>query len=142
MKLEERSWNSAGGWDGPARAGLDAQVALVFGATSPLSRVGLFPELRAFYPRATLFGCSTAGEIRGTTISDEGVVVTAVELEHSTVRTIAVPLHEAADSRDAGARLAVALPREQLRHVLVLSDALAVNGSELVGGLTGGLPPG
>lgn len=142
MKLEQRTWTRGGGWEGaPERPGVDAQLALVFGATDALSRAGLFAELRAFYPRAQLFGCSTAGEIRGTSISDGGVVATAVELERSTARTVAVPLRDVADGRDAGARLAAALPKEGLRHVLVLSDGLAVNGSELVKGLTVALPP-
>src|SRR5512146_2965401 len=140
MKLEQRSWTRSGGWDGPSRAGAAAQVALVFGATAALSRAGLFAELRALYPRAQLFGCSTAGEIRGTSISDDGVVVTALELERSTARTVAIPIRDVADGRDAGARLAAALPTDGLRHVLVLSDGLAGNGSELVKGLTGALP--
>ena len=41
-----------------------------------------------------------------------------------------------------GAALAKAMPQEGLRHLLVLSDGLHVNGSKLVEGLESGLPPG
>lgn len=143
MKIEQRSWTRASGWEGPAPGGpgRDAQLALIFGATPVLSSGQIFADIRSFYPRAQLFGCSTAGEIRGTTISDDGAVVTAVRFEHSTVCIVGIRLSDVADSLQGGARLAAALPKEGLRHVLVLSDGLNVNGSDLVKGLTGGLPP-
>ncbi|HWW72446.1 MAG TPA: FIST C-terminal domain-containing protein, partial [Duganella sp.] len=55
---------------------------------------------------------------------------------------VSATLELAADSRQAGATLSAQLLGDQLRHVLVLSDGLAVNGSELVQGLRTSLPPG
>jgi hypothetical protein len=52
------------------------------------------------------------------------------------------PVADPGDSRDAGGRLAAALDAPGLRGVLVLSDGLAVNGSELAAGLRDGLPAG
>jgi hypothetical protein len=144
MQIEQRSWTRTRGWDPavPIGPGDGAQVVFVFGATQVLSSGDIFADIRSFYPHAQLFGCTTSGEIRGTAISDDGVVVTAVRFAHSTARSAAIRLDDVADSLQAGARLAAALDKEGLRHVLALSDGLKVNGSDLVRGLTGGLPEG
>ncbi|MBW3655984.1 MAG: FIST C-terminal domain-containing protein [Gemmatimonadetes bacterium] len=52
-----------------------------------------------------------------------------------------VSLHAHPCSRHAGRALAGSLDPEGLRHVLVLSDGLRVNGSDLVQGLSERLPP-
>jgi hypothetical protein len=108
--------------------------------------------LRKLYPAAQLLGCSTAGEICGTRVLDDSLVATAVQFEHTQLRGARVSLSETANSFQAGERLAQALPpsvtavesgqTEKLTHVLVLSDGLKVNGSDLVQGLTKELPAG
>ena len=94
-----------------------------------------------FYTVSNLLGCSTAGEIYGTQVSDGGLVVTAVQFEHSEIRGAQLTLDQTNNSKEAGERLAEAIPKEGLVHVFVLSDGLKVNGSELVAGLVAHLPP-
>jgi hypothetical protein len=152
MKIEQRKWIAESGWTPkPAQTTLaKAQLVLVFGATAALKQPGLIEEIRKMYPAAQLLGCSTAGEICGTQVSDDSVVATAVNFESTQIRGVRVGLNEVADSFEAGERLARALPpsvaesgtTEKLVHVLVLSDGLNVNGSELVRGLTRHLPEG
>lgn len=143
MKTFQSHWTKGTGWR-PAlpAARLKAQVVLVFGGGRTLEDPARLSELSAAFPGARLFGCSTAGEIRGTDVFDDSVVATAVELERSSVRGGHIRVDDAADSREAGRRLAGTLPKEGLAHVLVLSDGLGVNGSELVKGMTSVLPPG
>jgi hypothetical protein len=43
-------------------------------------------RLREAYPRACILGCSTAGEILGSKVSDETVVATAVSFSSTTLR--------------------------------------------------------
>lgn len=64
-----------------------SQVALVFGAAAILKQPRLTGAIRKDYPLACIFGCSTAGEISGTHVSDDSVVVTAVHLEHTQLRS-------------------------------------------------------
>lgn len=72
---------------------------------------------------------------------EDSVAITAVEFDRTTVMTCETTLVNPADSFSAGERLASQLTTQQgLRHVFVLSDGLLVNGSELVKGLTSGLP--
>ena len=154
MKIEQRRWIPSVGW-APAHAGAFAgscQLVLAFGATSVLRQPQLTEAIRHDYPAAHIFGCSTAGEICGTQVSDDSLVVTAVHFEHTQFRSVQVDLNQSPDSFGAGERIAQSLPdsivnsvtgaNEKLAHVLVLSDGLKVNGSEFVAGLTKHLPPG
>jgi hypothetical protein len=144
MKTEQLRWTGGRGWDrGPDPAmAEEARLALVFGGSSVLRDGGRLREVTELYPAAELVGCSTSGEIRGTDVSDETVVVTALRFAHTTTRTAHLVLEESDESRDAGAYLAGCLAGDDLAHVLVFSDGLAVNGSELARGFVEVLPSG
>ena len=143
MKLEQRQWTNANGWT-PSRTPLKdtAQLVFVFGGTAILSDRKRLQELRACYPKARLFGCSTAGEICGTQVADDSVVMTAVEFDTSHVALAQTNIVDCASSRDAGERVAKALDPKGLTHAIVLSDGQRVNGSELVLGIMAHLPRG
>jgi hypothetical protein len=119
-----------------------AQLVLVFGARAVLQDLQLVESIRKFYPAASILGCSTAGEICGAEVSDDSLVATAIHFEHTQVRTAQASLDANSDSAEAGEFLAQALPHEGLVHVLILSDGLRVNGSDLVRGLLKHLPKG
>src|ERR1051325_4873955 len=110
MKTVQTVWSEPGGWGDAAPDGLpDAQLVLLFGGTKQLSEARWMADLRRAYPRAHLFGCSTAGEIAGTRVLDDTVVATAVHFEHSTLRLAQVRVTDATSSQDAGRELARAL---------------------------------
>jgi hypothetical protein len=92
------------------------------------------------YPQAGLFGCSTAGEIMGTRVSDDGLVATAVYFEHTVLQGRRLILQEGMTSFQAGEVLAEQFEPEGLAHILVLSEGVTVNGSALVAGLQQHLP--
>lgn len=153
VKIQQIRWTATSGWT-PQRitaAPLPAQLLLIFGATSLLGRPGLIESLKSLYPAAHVFGCSTAGEICGTRITDDSIVATVVQFESTRLEGARVNLADVNDSFSAGEWLAKALPpavlhengaTEKLEHVLVLSDGLKVNGSDLVRGLVSHLPEG
>ena len=144
MQIEQRKWTKAGGWnpEAPGAVGPTAQLVLVFGSRSILADPHHVTDLRRCYPAAHVFGCSTAGEICGTQVMDDSLVVTAVRFESVRLAGAKIRIGEAKDGLQVGERLAQALDHEGLVHVLVLSDGLKINGSELVKGLTGSLPSG
>ncbi|MFH0996244.1 MAG: FIST N-terminal domain-containing protein [Pseudomonadota bacterium] len=121
--------------------GESAQLVMLFGATAILKEQRLVEQVKDAYPKAHIFGCSTAGEICGAQVSDDSLVSTAVCFEHTQVRGGRIGLGQMENSFHAGESLARLLDPEGLIHVLVLSDGLAVNGSDLVRGLTKHLPP-
>jgi hypothetical protein len=55
-------------------------------------------ELAAAYPRAQLLGCSTAGEIFGTSIRGRTVSVAICRFEATRLRSASAPVAAAADS--------------------------------------------
>jgi hypothetical protein len=154
MKTEQRIWTPRTGWMVASGAPLAqcAQLVLVFGGTSVLRDTGVVRQIRNFYPVAHILGCSTAGEIFGTEVSDDSLVATAIHFEHTEVRLAQVSLDVNLGSQQAGECLGRALPHvvgaaaagneAKLVHVLVLSDGLNVNGSDLVRGLSKYLPEG
>jgi hypothetical protein len=115
-----------------------------------LKKSDLLGQIQASFPAAQVLGCSTAGEICDTRVTDESMVVTAVEFSHTQLRGERVRLDQVENSHQAGTRLAEVLPRalpslchngeDRLTHLMILSDGLKVNGSELVRGLSAHLP--
>jgi hypothetical protein len=142
MRVEQRSWNENTGWVSRGSRCDDAQLVLAFGATALVDQPGLWRDLHSAWPQAHIVGCSTAGEIAGTEVTDDSLVATALRLERSQVRCASVRLASTSDSHEAGRALAARFELPGLRHVFVLSDGLHVNGSGLVQGLVQSLPAG
>ena len=143
MKTEQRRWTSKNGWlpETSPEMSESAQLLLIFGAPGTLSNKDLLYDLVKNYPRAHILGCSTAGEILDTQVSDESLVATAVYFEHTPVKMVKVSLNQVGgSSHKAGAYLAHGLAEKSLIHVFTLSDGTKVNGSELAKGLVSNLP--
>jgi hypothetical protein len=142
VKTIQKRWTEEKGWvpEFADRPDEKAQLVFLFGASRLLKEQKFFEEISSFYPRARLFGCSTAGEICGTQISDDSLVMTAVNFEYAHIEGARVKLSKSMDSFKAGELLAGDLEKHDLVHVLVLSDGINVNGSALVKGFTGYLP--
>ena len=144
MKIEQRYWTENTGWQPEVGCTQDgeAQWVLVFGGAEKMRDVTWLQEVKQCYPKALIMGCSTAGEICATRVRDDSLVTTAVQFEHTRIEMAQSDIGQMKDSHDAGVRLAQTLARDKLTHVLVLSDGLKVNGSELAKGLRENLPQG
>jgi len=143
MQIEQTRWSQSKDWIPvpPGKLGAKAQLVLLFGSPACLKQTAWQDDIRDAYPNAHRLGCSTAGEIYGTEVTDETLVVTAIAFEHTRLHGSSLKLSDVSNSFQAGERLANSLPSESLVHVLVISDGQNVNGSELVAGLTQHLPP-
>ena len=141
MKIEQKTWSESAGWNPGPLGDLkqEPQLVLVFGGNSALT-VSRLEQIKSIYSKANIFGCSTAGEISGTRVNDDTLVVTAVHFENVQVSGTKVKIRDDISSYDAGRNLANQIDKKGLRHVFVLSNGLKVNGSELVKGLTDYLP--
>lgn len=143
MQIGSFSFDPVRRWSCAQFPDLDSarSLLLVFGATEYMDRPQPLAELAAAYPRAQIIGCSTAGEISAAWVNDASLSVAVARFDHSRIRTVAVDISPASDSRQAGRQLAQSLIGDGLRAVFVLSDGLMANGSELVKGLNSALPP-
>jgi hypothetical protein len=115
-------------------------MVLLFGGLSDLNISGSFERVRSWYPRAHIFGCTTAGLIAGARVCDSVVTVTAIEFDYTRVETARVRIPTIEHSFDAGANLARTFETTGLRHIFILSEAAHVNVSDLLRGIDSTLP--
>jgi len=142
MHIEPFTFTETSGWSTTAFPALDSEQTLVtvFGASSFADNPGPIADLLAAYPRAHVLGCSTAGEIFDTSIDDGSLSVAVCRFERTPLRSASAPVANGGGARAAGRRIGEALLAPDLRGVLVISDGLNVNASELLGGLNDVLP--
>jgi len=118
------------------------RLVMVFGSVARLEDGALLASVNRCYPDSVVVGCSTAGEITGEGISDGGATVTAADFLQTRLRRAHARVSRMEDSWRVGEQLAAELEASDLVYVLVLSDGVHVNGSELVSGLSSGLAEG
>ncbi len=142
MQLETLSYSLTQGWSTRPFPPLDSErtLVIVFGAARFVDDPAPIAALRAAYPRSHVVGCSTSGEIFGAALSDDSLSVAIACFDSSDVETASADVAGATGSFAAGRDLALSLTRADLRSIMVLSDGLNVNGSELVRGVNSVVP--
>ena len=98
-------------------------------------------QLRDRLPQALFLGCSTAGEIHQTQVRDDSIVVATMKFERTSLRRASAIVDDERSSHAAGRAIAATLADPSLRGVIVLSEGIAVNGSELARGISDGVGP-
>lgn len=137
MDLTTCSFSDDAGWSQPLPSDLDSEntIVLAFGA-SDLARISAgISDLTEAFPRSCILGCSTAGEILQTNLLDGSLVVAVGRMETTRLAECLVSIDDSNDSFAAGQRLAQQLDAADLKGVLLFSEGLTVNGSELVRGV-------
>ena len=135
ISLAQNNWN-----DDLSSINIDANMFLLFISPEFNDKKVFLDALHKQYPEATLIGCSTAGEISDVTVKDQSVSLTAIQLEKTPFKKVSVQIKDMNCSYKAGQELASKLYSKDLKHVLILSDGLNVNGADLVTGLKSKLP--
>lgn len=142
MKVDAFTYATPHGWSVQPLPGSDSPQTLVvaFGASQYLDAPEPLKDLVAAFPNSHVVGCSTAGEIYGTEVSDDTISVAVARFEKTQLRTAFAPISEASQSSAVGEQIAKQLLQPDLRAVFVLSEGINVNGSDLVAGLNSELP--
>jgi hypothetical protein len=137
MKSEQTVYSFAKGWESVSEntLGLLAQLVFLFGDSELLKKPEHIEYVRLSYPAAQVVGCSTAGEIYGEEALNGSIVCTAVYLEKTRIKVVSELIRSMDDSMSIGQNLINQLEKDELVHVLVLSDGLNINGSELTKGM-------
>jgi len=112
----------------------NANLVLVFGSVKRFSEGKLQSYLKSRYPTAQVIGCTTSGEISPNGVLDDSIQITAIQWEKTVQRVAQTKMSGMQSSFEAAAGLAKQLKSDNLRTVLVISDGLNVNGSELLKG--------
>ena len=136
MKTEQSVFSTTEGWQKKSDNGLGemAQLVFLFGNRTLLKDQQYIDNVRSAYPSAQIVGCSTAGEICQEDVYDLNIVCTAVWFEKTTLMIVDEKINAVEDSFLVGEKLAAKLDKEQLVHIMVLSEGLNINGSELTKG--------
>ncbi|MBD1558774.1 hypothetical protein HC752_17725 [Vibrio sp. S9_S30] len=142
MKTLQSVWNGKH-WDDVEdikRLNSDNTLVLLFGSITNGKEA--IKQLREYLPDALLTGCSTAGEVSGIQVHDNALVVTIICFEKTPIRMLRLKIPgEDFNQKDIGIQMAKQLMETpNLRHILVLSDGLHVNGCMLTEGFECAVP--
>jgi hypothetical protein len=117
---------------------LKAHLIIGFGDKAFVADGQLNLLLKNRYPSAEIVLCSTAGEIACNSVYDASAVVTVISFEKTTIKTASLNLDGFKDSFELGKSLIQQFDLKDLTSILILSDGLLVNGSQLVTGMEAG----
>ncbi|MEO3406296.1 FIST N-terminal domain-containing protein [Mucilaginibacter sp. CAU 1740] len=137
MRIRQHHFKNEGWVSYFSEPGFDAgkcRLVLAFGAPELISDPVIYDYLRNAYPAADIVFSSTSGEIIGSDVYDDSIVVTAIELEKSSITCTSTHVNEQANSAETGAFLMSQLEKRGLKCVFIISDGTFINGSELVDG--------
>ncbi len=118
--------------------GFDPDVIFLFVSPQFRKTEKIVGALKVQYPETVIVGCSTAGEIMGDQVLDGSIALTAVKFRATRVSLAETFVSHHKDSLSTGHHLYEQLRAEDLKHILVFSDGLLVNGANLVKGLNQG----
>jgi len=142
MKIEQKTWTRESGWV-TIKTTLGTEIpqfVLAFGGRAEVVNPELFSSLRKWYPDANIILCSTAGEIADTHVRDNSLSICAINFEKTNLQFVQEILQEGDSGEVIGGTLATELSKDGLKHVMVFSDGLRVNGTSLVKGILAQLP--
>ncbi|MCU0625931.1 MAG: FIST C-terminal domain-containing protein [Gemmatimonadaceae bacterium] len=142
MHADQYTWLPTGGWSPalPPAAAPSVQLVLAYGPVDA-PPPEWFDALRAVWPAARLVYVSGGGQIAGATVQDDATVVCAITFRRTRVTAVATDGSGPDDAEALGRRIGEAFSYvDALRHVLVFTEGLSLNGSAFVRGLHGALP--
>ena len=114
---------------------VNPNLILVFGSVDFFSAKEKGQFLKEQFPKATIIGCSTAGEISDKGVADNSLVVTAMQFDKLDSKSAYHPIKNGEDSAQCGKDLAAKLKAPNLKTVFVLGRGLDINGTALVDGM-------
>lgn len=135
MLTEQILLTEDGNWLQPSSSPIDAQLVLVFASSKTIESASLLDRIRTRYPGAHTVAVSAPDNIAGDCVLEKGGSATALRFDTATIEVASEDLRGQDDSERAGEALAAQLPRDGLRHVIILSEGLEVNGTALLRGI-------
>jgi hypothetical protein len=118
------------------------QLVLAFGGIDVVGNPERYNEIKSFYPKAEIVMVSTAGEIYGRQVSDNTICISACYFESTKIKVVKIQHHDFDDSSLCGKDIVERLNQKDLKHVLIFSDGIHVNGDDLIKGMNEHITPG
>lgn len=137
MRTEQSIYSKDKGWSllSNENLGESAHLVFLFGQTELLKDQNQFDHVRENYPNAEILGCSTSGEICNEEVFNSAIICTAVCFEKTTIKVFNEKINSMNESFQIGQNLADKFDQDKLVHIMIFSEGLNINGSELTKGL-------
>ena len=117
---------------------LNVSLVLGFGKKELIADGEMNKLLKSRFPSAEVVICSTSGEIVDGKIYDDSVAITALYLEKTVIKTAFHNIEHYSNSFELGKSLIRQFETQDLNYILILSDGLLINGTQLVSGMEEG----
>ena len=142
MKLSLHQYKAGSGWNTEPDHSLNSpQTLLIFFASPETADVAdALQSIKSAFGNSVILGCSSSGEISNDEINDHSISLAILKLEHAPICLATDAISDTNASAEVGSNLAKQLPHDDLRTVLVLSDGLVVNSSQLIQSLSKNIP--
>lgn len=134
MKVAQKEFTREKGWRDVHTQDIDPslfQLVLVFWKDALVSDTSVYQEVKIFYPNAQIILASDNGQILDTRVTTDSVCVSAIYFEKTTIEVQSEKVTRET-SYEAGKTLADRIKKEGLKHMLVISEGLDINGSALI----------
>ena len=112
-----------------------ANIVFLFGDTDYIKDENRFFELKNLFPNAKIVGCSSSGNIFNSAVTKFPIVATAIAFDSATVEISSINFNDNDDVEKLSEDLINKLPKENLKHIFLMSDGLLINGSQLTRGI-------
>jgi hypothetical protein len=142
LKTDLFRWNCQRGWTHVQGTNSDvAQLVIYFGSSDLIRTDPPFEALRLIHDKAMIVGCSAGTQIIADEVEDDGLAAVAISFESIKIRSVCHTLKSTEFSFDAGVEIASLLVDDDLGGLLIFSDGLDVNGTQLIDGVTSVVGP-
>jgi hypothetical protein len=112
-----------------------AHIVFLFGDTDSIKDEKRFFELRKLFPNAKIVGCSSSGNIYNSAVTKFEIVATAICFNNASVEISSINFEDNDDIEKLSENLINKLPKENLKHIFLISEGLLLNGSQLARGI-------
>ncbi|MEA5467095.1 FIST signal transduction protein [Leptothoe sp. PORK10 BA2] len=139
---ETLSYDLTSGWSKPFPA-LDSEntLVVVFAAHEYCTSLEPLEELSNAFPQSKIIGCSTPVVICDGALLEGAISVGVIRFNHTKIRYSCAPVQAFEESRTAGQHIGKQLADADLKGVLIFSDGVTTEATDLVKGLQEMLPP-
>ena len=135
MKVIQSIYTESAGWNTTGDLSTKPQIVLAFSPLELADNRELYDQLRSRFPDANLISASTSGDIFKSEVKDNAIVVSGLEFGKTIVKPVEMNIADFTSAFELGKSIFKTLNDPELAHILIISDGLQINGSELVAGL-------
>ncbi len=143
MRVEQKRYDQKWWWQNIwQETGIanKAQLVLWFWSPKCITDQDNYDYIRKQYPNAGIVLASTAGEIMDNEVFDDTLCLSALYFEKTPLKIYCEDISNISDTFEVCSKLSLDIPKEDLTHVLVISDWLTVNWDELIRWLRSHIP--